>query len=132
MVLEQQADCFAGAWVADALAGRSTAFREVTPTQLDDTVGGLLQLRDQPGVSPQAHGNAFDRVRAFQEGVEQGANRCAAYRAGNLPVTEVPFTSRADAESGGNLPYATAITSLSQDAQEYWTRTYPATTRSAC
>jgi predicted metalloprotease len=128
VVLEQQADCFAGAWVADALAGRSTAFRDITPAELDSTVGGLLQLRDQPGTSalaPQAHGNAFDRVRAYQEGVEQGATRCAAYPADNLPVTEVPFTSERDRATGGNLAYADAVTALSQDAQEYWSRTYP-------
>jgi predicted metalloprotease len=128
VVLEQQADCFAGAWVADARSGRSTAFRDITPEQLDNTVGGLLQLRDQPGtsaVNPQAHGNAFDRVRAFQEGVEQGAARCAAYPAGNLPVTEVPFSSREEAATGGNLPYDTAVTSLSEDAQAYWSRAYP-------
>jgi predicted metalloprotease len=127
VVLEQQADCFAGAWVADALAGRSTVFRSVKPEELDSSVGGLLQLRDQPGtpaLAPQAHGNAFDRVRAYQEGVEQGATRCAAYRA-DLPVTEVPFEDPADEARGGNLPYGAAVTGLSRDAQEYWARTYP-------
>jgi predicted metalloprotease len=128
VVLEQQADCYAGAWVGDALAGRSPAFRDITTAQLDNTVGGLLLLRDQPGtpaLSPQAHGNAFDRIRAYQEGVEQGPQRCATYRAGNLPVTEVPFTSREDAESGGNLPYAQAVNALGEDAQAYWSRTFP-------
>jgi predicted metalloprotease len=128
VVLEQQADCFAGAWVADVLAGRSTVFRDVQPAQLDNTVGGLLLLRDQPGtpaLAPQAHGNAFDRVRAFQEGVEQGAGRCAGYRVDNLPVTEVPFSSEADAVAGGDLPYRRAVELLSEDVQDYWTRTFP-------
>jgi predicted metalloprotease len=127
VVLEQQADCYAGAWVADVRAGRSTAFRDIGPQQLDNTVAGLLQLRDQPGTpaqAPQAHGNAFDRIRAFQEGVEQGARRCAGYRADNLPLTEVPFTAE-EAATGGDLPYGEAVADLSSDVQAYWTRTYP-------
>lgn len=128
VVLEQQADCYAGAWVGDALAGRSPAFRDITTAQLDNTVGGLLLLRDQPGtpaLSPQAHGNAFDRIRAYQEGVEQGAERCASYRAGNLPVTEVPFEDARDEATGGNLPYERAVNALGEDAQAYWSRTFP-------
>ena len=128
VVLEQQADCFAGAWLADVLAGRSQAFTGVTPAQLDNTVAGLLMLRDQPGTPAQAaeaHGNAFDRIRALQDGVEKSAATCAAYRAGNLPVTEVPFTSEQDAAAGGDLPYAEAVTSLTDDAQSYWSRAYP-------
>jgi predicted metalloprotease len=128
VVLEQQADCYAGAWLANALAGRSTAFPHVSPTQLDNTVAGLLMLRDQPGTpatAEQAHGNAFDRIRALQDGVEDGASKCASYDASNLPVTEVPFTSLQDAQSGGDLPYREAISALSEDAQNYWARTYP-------
>lgn len=128
VVLEQQADCYAGAWVGDALAGRSTAFRNITTAQLDNTVGGLLLLRDEPGtpaLAPQAHGNAFDRIRAYQEGVEQGADRCATYRAGNLPVTEVPFRDEEEAATGGNLPYPQAINTLGEDAQAYWQRAFP-------
>ena len=128
VVLEQQADCFAGAWTSDVMAGHSTAFSKVTPSQLDNTVAGLLMLRDQPGTSaqaPQAHGNAFDRIRAFQDGVQKGVETCAGYREDNIPVTEVPFSSAADAASGGDLPYDQAVNLLSQDAQAYWTRTYP-------
>jgi predicted metalloprotease len=128
VVLEQQADCFAGAWVASLVASGSTAFGAVQTTQLDNTLAGLLMLRDQPGTSalaPQAHGNAFDRIRAFQEGIEQSATRCASYRADNLPVTEVPFTSDVDAARGGDLPYAEAVRLLGDDAQAYWNRTFP-------
>jgi predicted metalloprotease len=128
VVLEQQADCFAGAWLADALAGHSTAFSAITPAQLDSTIAGLLLLRDQPGTSATAqgaHGNAFDRIRAMQDGVQHGAAKCAGYRADNLPVTEVPFTEQADAATGGDLPYDNAVSALSQDAAAYWARTFP-------
>jgi predicted metalloprotease len=128
VVLEQQADCFAGAWTADVLAGRSTAFPKPTPEQLDKTAAGLVLLRDEPGTSarnPQAHGNAFDRIRAYQEGIEQGAQQCAGYRSGNLPVTEVPFQTPEDAANGGDLPYSDAVNGLAADAETYWERTYP-------
>jgi predicted metalloprotease len=129
IVLEQQADCFGGAWVGDADAGSATVFGEVTPQQLDTTLAGLLQLRDQPGTAaqdPRAHGNAFDRIRAFQDGVEGGAQPCAAYRAGNLEVTEMPFSTRQDAATGGELPsYQDAVTVLTQSLQSYWAQTYP-------
>jgi predicted metalloprotease len=128
VVLEQQADCFAGAWVGDVLAGGSTVFRDVQPAQLDNTVGGLLLLRDEPGTAaqnPQAHGNAFDRVRAFQEGVEEGAARCAGYNADNLPVTEVPFSTQEEAATGGDLPYEQAVRLLSEDAESFWSQAFP-------
>lgn len=134
VVLEQQADCYAGAWLADVLAGRSTAFKDVTPAQLDDSVAGMLQLRDQPGTPAQAegaHGNAFDRIRALQDGVDEGVTTCAKYRVSNLPVTEVPFSSQEEAASGGNLGYDEAVSLLADDAQTYWQRTYPRLTGSA-
>ncbi len=128
VVLEQQADCFAGAWLADVQAGRSTAFGKPTAKELDNTVAGLLVLRDQPGTSATeqgAHGNAFDRIRALQDGVETGVTTCARYRTDSIPVTEVPFQTQTDAATGGNLSYSDAIADLSADAQAYWRLTYP-------
>jgi predicted metalloprotease len=128
VVLEQQADCFAGAWLADVQAGKSTAFRKPTAKELDNTVAGLLKLRDQPGTSAAeegAHGNAFDRIRALQDGVEKGVTTCAAYRSNNIPVTEVPFQDPKDQANGGDLSYEDAIHDLSDDAQGYWQQTYP-------
>ena len=128
VVLEQQADCYAGAWLADALAGRSSAFKNVSAKQLDNTVAGLLMLRDQPGtaaLAEGAHGNAFDRIRALQEGVQQGVKKCASYNQDNLIVTEIPFRTQQEADTGGDLPYADAVNLLAADAQDYWARTYP-------
>jgi predicted metalloprotease len=128
VVLEQQADCFAGAWLADAVAGHSTAFTGITEAQLDSTIAGLLLLRDQPGTSATsaaAHGNAFDRIRALQDGMQNGVTKCAGYPADNLPVTELPFTRPEDAATNGNLPYDQAVSTLSEDAAAYWARTYP-------
>jgi predicted metalloprotease len=128
IVLEQQADCFAGAWMADPGTRSDPTFGGEKPDQLDRTVAGILALRDQPGVSAQnaeAHGNAFDRIRALQEGYEQGAAHCAGYTADNLPVTEVPFTTARDASSGGDLPYDQTVTDVSHDTQAYWSRAYP-------
>ena len=128
IVLEQQADCFGGAWVGDVQAGHSS-FGTITPQQLDNTLAGLLELRDQPGTAAQAqqaHGNAFDRIRALQDGVEGGAAPCAKYSASNLQVTEVPFTSQQDAASGGDPPsYQDTLTVLTQSLQSYWSQAFP-------
>jgi predicted metalloprotease len=131
VVLEQQADCFAGSWMSDVNAGHAKSFAKPTPDQLDDTVAGLLELRDQPGtaaVAEQAHGNAFDRIRALQDGFEKGPELCAGYRSDTIPVTEVPFSSQADAANGGDLPYDQAVKLLGDDAQAYWKRAYPSLT----
>jgi len=128
VVLEQQADCYAGAWLADAIAGRSGSFTGVTPGQIDAALAGMLQLRDQPGTSATnegAHGNAFDRIRALQDGVQNGATKCAGYNSQNLPITEVPFTRENDAQNGGNLPYDQAVDALVKDAEAYWAKAYP-------
>jgi len=128
VVVELQADCFAGAWLADAKAGHSPSFSGITPAEIDSALAGVLQLRDQPGTSATtqgAHGNAFDRIQALQDGVQNGATKCAAYSADNLPVTEVPFTSEKDAATGGNLPYDQAVDILVKDAAGYWARAYP-------
>jgi predicted metalloprotease len=79
--LELQADCFAGAWAAHARAngvgGRRFTDRDITASLL-----GLVQLGDRPGDRPtdeSAHGSAFDRVSAFQDGFLGGAEPCVDY-----------------------------------------------------
>ncbi len=127
IVLELQADCFAGAWTADVEAGNSEFF-EVGLTDLDKAVAGFLELRDGVGTSaqdPAAHGTGFDRIGSFVEGYEQGVERCAQYpadyEAGELVVVEVPFSDQEDFERGGNLPLDELVPLLREDLENFWT-----------
>jgi predicted metalloprotease len=127
VLLELQADCFAGAWSRDVEEGNSEFF-ELTLEDLDKAVAGFLELRDGVGVAagdPAAHGTGFDRIGSFVDGYEQGAEACARYPArlesGDLVVVEVPFTDPADFERGGNLALADLLPSLRDDLENFWT-----------
>jgi predicted metalloprotease len=104
---ELQADCFAGAWVGHL--GRRGHIRGLTlkAGDLDAALGGYLTIRDEPGASAQesgAHGSAFDRVSALQDGYDNGASYCVRYVDDPPVVVLQPFTSAEEAASGGNLP----------------------------
>ena len=107
---ELQADCFAGSWTEDvATNGGPVQYRA---GDLEVSLAALLEFRDAPGSSPDdpsAHGSAFDRVNAFQDGFEFGATRCAAYENEPPLVVQLPFGNAADAHRGGNIPAADVI-----------------------
>jgi predicted metalloprotease len=106
LLFENQADCFAGAWTHWIAEGNSDRFA-VDEETLDAAIAGLVSFADLPGTSgqdPMAHGAAFDRVGAFQEGWEQGPNRCAEYPDDPPPSVEIPFSDPEEEASGGNLP----------------------------
>ncbi|MDQ1430153.1 MAG: hypothetical protein QOF40_755 [Actinomycetota bacterium] len=121
IALEQQADCFAGAWVRHVADGgtRRLSLRE---GNLDSGLAGYLTFRDPPGSDPTAegaHGSAFDRVGAFQEGYDSGPARCAAFATDPPPLTDITFSNAADAR-GGNLPYRDVIAATAADLDAYW------------
>lgn len=122
IIMEQQADCFAGAWAAHELATDSAlGFRTA---DLEIALGGMLKFRDQPGTTsedPSAHGSGFDRINAFQEGFELGTDRCAEYAVDPPTQVDLVFLDESDFESGGNLPYDDAIELASRDLNDYWT-----------
>ena len=88
--MEQQADCFAGAW-AQHVADSNDANVHLSTDDLDNALAGLLTLSDPSGIDggqDGAHGNGFDRVNAFQDGYEGGAQACADYQNHPPDVTE--------------------------------------------
>ena len=107
---ELQADCFAGGWTEDVATNGGPV--PYSAGDLETSLAALLQFRDAPGSSPDdssAHGSAFDRVSAFQDGFEFGPDRCAAYERDPPLVVQLPFTNRTDAQSGGNVAAAKVI-----------------------
>jgi predicted metalloprotease len=127
VVIELQADCFAGAWVAYAQTSTSDP-AAVEETALDSSIRAIPLLRDQPGTpatNPQAHGLGFDRVNAFQTGYESGAGRCATFPNGNVVVTELPFGSPADLQTRGNLDFGAAVPFFVDHLDSYWAAALP-------
>lgn len=107
---ELQADCFAGGWTEDVATNGGPV--RYSAGDLEVSLAALLQFRDAPGASPDdasAHGSAFDRVNAFQDGFEFGPQRCAGYETEPPLVVQLPFSNRVDASRGGNVPAADVI-----------------------
>lgn len=122
---ELQADCFAGAWSKHV---KDHEVFDVTSADLDNALAGILDLRDTPGtvhIDPNAHGSGFDRVGAFQDGYDNGLQRCKDYRDDYPVVLELPFTDEEDAARGGDAPYDSIVNGVPYDLEDYWTHVYP-------
>jgi predicted metalloprotease len=119
--MEQQADCFAGAWTAHVASGDSSL--SLADDDLDTALAGLLQLRDPSGIDGSqdgAHGNGFDRVGAFQDGFEGGARACADYENNPPTVTESAYTSQADYARGGDMALSDVLPAVTTSLTDYW------------
>ena len=120
VALELQADCFAGAWVDD-VDDRVATFA-TDADALDQAVAGLLELRDtlgMPSYDVAAHGSGFDRVSAFQDGFEGGAEVCAGYEGDPPTVVAIPWG--ANDIFGGNLPLGELREPLLADLESFFT-----------
>ncbi|HXY91570.1 MAG TPA: neutral zinc metallopeptidase [Acidimicrobiia bacterium] len=120
--LELQADCFAGAWTNHATKTKSDTFN-LKPGELDQALSGYLYFRDPTGTSPAqqgAHGSAFDRISAFNDGFTGGAKQCKNYETSPPIVTEIPFTSSSDQARQGDLPFADLLPLVRRDLDDYW------------
>ncbi|MFC7674120.1 neutral zinc metallopeptidase [Mycolicibacterium sp. GCM10028919] len=112
IVLEQQADCFAGTYIRWVAEGNSPRFDLSTGDGLNHVLAAAITLRD-PILGPDdqdlledGHGTALDRVSAFQMGFMAGAAECAtidfdeiAQRRGDLPM-ELPLDDTGYVQSG--------------------------------
>jgi predicted metalloprotease len=122
---ELQADCFAGGWARHA---QDDNVFDVNSADLDSSLAGILDLRDSPGTNaqdPSAHGSGFDRVSAFQDGYDNGPEKCKDYQDGNPAVLELPFNDEQDAANGGDAPYDSIVNGVPYDLEDYWTQVYP-------
>lgn len=100
LVLEQQADCFAGTYLRWVAEGHSRRFTISTGDGLTHVLAGILASRD-PIITPddsdlieEGHGTALDRISAFQMGFDTGTTACAGitmdeitHRRGDLPLS---------------------------------------------
>jgi predicted metalloprotease len=128
---ELQADCFAGAWSKHA---RDSGAFTVSAADLDTALAGILDLKDSPGTNvqdPSAHGSGFDRVSAYQDGFDNGAESCKGYADGNPTVLELPFRDAQDEAAGGDAPYDSIVNGVPYDLEDYWTQVYPELTEGA-
>ncbi|WP_433275478.1 neutral zinc metallopeptidase [Pseudonocardia xinjiangensis] len=122
VLLETMADCYAGVVFAE-LAERPVAGLAVDPKARDAALLALVGFRDPLGVLPgndSAHGNAFDRVSAFQDGFRDGAARCSGMTVDNRSFTQRRFGSAADQARGGDLPLPVLLEALQQDADQWF------------
>ncbi|GAA3433214.1 neutral zinc metallopeptidase [Kutzneria kofuensis] len=112
IVLEQQADCYAGAFMRYVAEDKAKHFQMSTGDGLNKVLATTFFVRDQPGDSfkgQSAHGNAFDRVFAFQTGFTDGPQRCAKIDVAEINgrITETAFRNDEDAAQNGNVPITT-------------------------
>jgi predicted metalloprotease len=126
IMTELQADCFAGTWTAAVVEGSRPPLR-LEPGDLEQAMAGYLLFRDPPGTSvadPAAHGSAFDRVNAFQDGFFAGVGECVPYEEGEFAVVDIPLTVD-DLQTGGDLPYDDVPALIIPALEAYWEETYP-------
>ncbi|MEO6956081.1 MAG: neutral zinc metallopeptidase [Antricoccus sp.] len=106
IVVETQADCFAGVFVKQATKG--TPHFKITSKELDSVLAGYLLFSDAPGgtsAGSNSHGSGFDRISAFQDGFSGGAKTCTSQFNNQRVFTEIPYQSANDQAQKGNQPY---------------------------
>jgi predicted metalloprotease len=99
LVAEQQADCFAGAYMRWVAEGNSHRFELSTGNGLNALLASVISFRDplfkrnRASSESGEHGSAFERVSAFQFGFTDGPQTCkridaeeVTQRRGDLPV----------------------------------------------
>ena len=123
ILLEAMADCYAGVALAH-LIDQPVAGLPIGIVERDQALLALVGFRDPIGVDAgdaSAHGNAFDRVSAFQLGYLQGAARCAGMTVQNQPFTQRRFGSADDLARKGDLPLDDLLGVFEQDARAWFT-----------
>jgi predicted metalloprotease len=130
--MEQQADCFAGSWLAHIARGESADGElQFTDADLKGALSAMIFVRDEPGTTaeadPLAHGSAFDRVGAFEDGFRNGTAQCATYPDSPPPIIQFSYDGVGNQENAplddptgqGNDIFSIALSTLNG----YWPTT---------
>jgi predicted metalloprotease len=131
---ESQADCAAGAFIGAALKGQAPHFRP-TARDVDQTLAGFLLFRDSTpeSQSDTSHGNGFDRLAAFDDGIQHGVSYCYSDTYfSTRTFTERQYVTNADYTAGGNETLAQVLNpgdpktdptagGLQPDLNRFWT-----------
>jgi predicted metalloprotease len=128
-VTEQQADCFAGAYTQHVQQGGSQKFK-VSLGDLDNALGGFLQIRDPVGTDTvndeSAHGSAFQRINAFEDGLNGGMDKCKTYEDETFNfVPEVFVPGSLDQAQQGNLPFDEVEPLVIKNLEGFWGEALP-------
>lgn len=126
IVTEQQADCFAGAWIGRVSRGEAPGLT-IGDIDVRSSLIAMLEVRDPVGLdqyTPGGHGAGFDRVGAFQEGYNDGPARCAELIEDPLPLVPNQFVGERDFLSEGNATFGYGeedlLGFLPEDLNLYW------------
>jgi predicted metalloprotease len=121
IVLELQADCFAGSWAQDAIR-RGGVGTYLTAENLHRALGAVILLGDAEGTTAAdagAHGSGFDRIASFLAGYQQGAQSCFAYRTTPPATFQLPWGTYEEYTLGGDLPLDALIPGLKDGLRAY-------------
>jgi predicted metalloprotease len=124
IVVETQAECFAGAWTRWVVDGHSRHVTVRLPA-LDPFLLGYLYFADAAGSAPEdaeAHGSLFDQLSAFQDGYDDGLPACLAFGPERL-YTEAEVDAR-DEPTGGDLPFAASVGLAGDTLDAFWRQVF--------
>lgn len=120
IVREQQADCYMGNFMRWVVDGKSKHFQLNTGKGLNDILATVFFIRDPAGLDAKtegAHGLAFDRVYAFQEGFRKDPKRCAQMDVEEIESRiEEKERNEVDERQGGNADLNEKNIGLLQDS----------------
>ena len=121
--LEQQADCFAGAW-AQHVADSDDENVHLSTDDLDNALAGSADPERPVGHRRRAGRRARQRLRPGQRvpGRLRGrrGRRAPTTRTTPPDVTESGYTSYADQASDGNLPLDELVPTVTKSLDDYW------------
>lgn len=110
IVAEQQADCFAGAFIRYVAENNAPHFTINTSDGLNGVLAATVAVRDVDPNDPESvHGSAFERVTAVQIGFTDGASACVSIDESEIDSRRADLPQKfSDADDDGELPVTTA------------------------